>query len=368
MGWNVELVYGVSNADGEYDRITVNATRDRCAQARNYGLVNMVRIDWKGGDPIPTDPDDYEGWKNNFNQAVNALKGVATIFIVGNEPTIEPIRPVTENGKKKEYRGITSTQYAAAFNCLYAEKVTGAMYLAAGPAHCSEATPQGFDSEVDTVWLENASNAIMNLDGWALHTYGSPWFLYAYDYGLDRNCLSWCTDPTKDCSLSCGSHSPLTGDASFRRYRDQIKKIKTKWAKKPVYITETNTKGFGAGRPDDEIKPSASYVTGWNQKTYLEVRIYNSETNTSRDYWPRVMCLCWFVDSDRDSNWREYSLTKGATDGDTFPKLRQARSDFIASDTATGITESSRGEIGPETEREPKERPIGNNTLCGTVA
>ena len=80
------------------------------------------------------------------------------------------------------------------------------------------------------------------------------------------------------------------------------------------------------------------------------------------------MCWCWFVDSDRDSNWKKFSLTKGATDGDTYPKLRQARADFIASDTSTRLGESTRGEIGPDPERERKERPIGNNALCGTIA
>ena len=362
VGWNVETVYGVSNADGEYDRITVNATRDRCAEARNYGLVNIVRIDWKGGNPIPTNPDDYDGWKSSFKQAVSALKGVATIFIVGNEPNLEP-----EAG---DNHGITSTQYANAFNCLYGDsnKATDVMYLAAGPAPFAPSDPVVGAGEIDTDWLENASDEITGLDGWALHTYGSPWFRYAYDYELDRNCLLWCTDPTKDCSLSCGNHPGLVGDASFRRYRDQIKKIKTKWAKKPVYLTETNTTGFVADQQTNKGKPSTSYITGWNQKTYLEVRNYNSETNTSRDYWPRVMCLCWFVDSDRNSDWVEYSLTKGATDGDTYPKLRQARADFIASDTSTGLGESTRGEIGPDPERERKERPIGNNALCGTIA
>ena len=360
VGWNVETVYGVAKSDGTYDCNLVRSTRDRCAQARNYGLVNIVRIDWKGGDPIPTNPTDYDGWKSSFKEAVNALKGVATIFIVGNEPNLEP-----EAG---DNHGITSTQYANAFNCLYGDsnKATDVMYLAAGPAPFAPSDPVVGDDEIDTHWLENASDEITGLDGWALHTYGSPWLPYAETPGI--SCVALCIDPTLGCLFSCGNHdSRLKGDAGFRRYRDFIKKIKGKWADKPVYITESNTKGFLADSYNQPT-PAESYITGWNQRTYQEVRNYNSETNTSRDYWPRVMCLCWFVDSDRDSNWEKFSLTKGATDGDTYPKLRQARSDFIASDTSTGITTSSRGEIGPETEREPKERPIGNNTLCGTVA
>ena len=45
-------------------------------------------------------------------------------------------------------------------------------------------------------------------------------------------------------------------------------------------------------------------------------------------------------------------------------KLRQARADFIASDTSTGITEPSRGAMGPDPERVVAERSPGINTLC----
>ncbi len=94
-------------------------------------------------------------------------------------------------------------------------------------------------------------------------------------------------------------------------------------------------------------KPPAAGGTptaGWNQRTYQDVRDYNSETNTSRDYWPRVMCLCWFVDDHRnDNDWKEFALSNSA-----HAKLRQARADFKASDTSTGIVkvESS---LGPAT-------------------
>ena len=72
-----------------------------------------------------------------------------------------------------------------------------------------------------------------------------------------------------------------------------------------------------------------------------------------------------FVDDDRgNTDWPMFALSNGTT----YPKLRQARADFIDSDTPTGITEPSRGSIGPGWTREPKERPIGKNTLCGTIA
>ena len=75
--------------------------------------------------------------------------------------------------------------------------------------------------------------------------------------------------------------------------------------------------------------------------------------------------LMLFVDDRRDSTDRPmFALSFGAT----YPKLRQARADFIASDTATRITEPSRGGMGPDRERVVAERSPGINTLAGTIA
>ncbi len=63
VGWNVELVYGVSNSNGTYNGGEVAKARRHCVAARNYGLVNIVRIDWKGGSAVPTDSNEYTAWK-----------------------------------------------------------------------------------------------------------------------------------------------------------------------------------------------------------------------------------------------------------------------------------------------------------------
>ena len=165
---------------------------------------------------------------------MNALKGVATIFIVGNEPNLEP-----EAG---DNHGITSTQYADAFNSLYGDtsKVVDVMYLAAGPSAFAQSNPVVGAGEVDETWLANASSRITGLDGWALHTYGSPYLPYAHDYGVNQDCLALCSDPTKECSFECHDHNErqvLFGDASFRRYRQFMDAISPKWASKPVYFT-----------------------------------------------------------------------------------------------------------------------------------
>ena len=339
VGWNVETVIGVSK-DGTYNSGDVSAVHRHCENARNYGLVNIVRLDWKAGHAVPIDTNECETWKTYFNQAVNALKDVATIFIVGNEPTIEP--PGEPN------HGITSSQYADAFNCLYADKVAGTMYLAAGPAACSLSTPVGGDEEIDTAWLKRASDEITALDGWALHTYGAPYLNYA---GGDRRVL--CNHPSLICDIKRDPHrnTRLEGDAGFRRFRDYIEQIAGKWWAKPVYITETNTQGYNAKYydpdfdPDDpEVTgpPTENYIAGWNQRAYQEIRSYNRETNSSRDRNPRILSLCWFVDDYRgDDNWKEHALSNGAA----YPILQQARNDFKASDTSTGITIPWRGAI-----------------------
>ncbi len=355
VGWNVELVYGVSNSDGTYNSGEVARARRHCVNARNYGLVNIVRIDWKGGYAVPTVEADYVAWKRNFKRAVNALKDVATIFIVGNEPTIEP------------HNVISSSHYANAFRSLYADKVDGTMYLAAGPGVFSGTSAPTYEN--DLTWLGNVSNLIAaekdgergDLDGWALHAYGSPYHNYADKDG--RECGNApCDDPAAACRGKCGGHT-LVGDAGFQRYIEYIERIRGHWTRKPVYLTETNTKGFQGDKTADEIKPANSYVTGWNQKTYQEIRRYNRETNSNRDNYPRILCLCWFVDDNQDGNWGEFALSNSA-----HAKLRQARADFIASDTSTGITGPSRGAMGPDPERVVAERSPGINTLAGTIA
>ena len=356
VGWNVETVVGVTK-NGAYQRQLVDTTRGNCESARNYGLVNIVRIDWKEGHAVPTVEADYNDWKDHFFQAVNALKDVATIFIVGNEPTKEP--------------GMYGGEYAAAFDSLYGDvnKVAGVRYLAAGPAAFggwqipSEEVVNPNAYENDLTWLRRASEAIAHLDGWALHTYGSPYLDYA-DRDGDECVNALCDDPAVVCRPTCGGHT-LEGDAGFQRFRQYLEAIRTDWAHKPVYFTETNTSGFLSDQPRyaDKETPAQNYITGWIQETYQEIRKCNTECNSNRDNYPPIMSLCWFVDDNQNGNWGDYSLSNDAND-----KLRQARADFIASDTSTGITEPSRGAMGPDPERVVAERSPGINTLCGTVA
>ena len=361
--WNVESVIGVSTEPAGvggptvYNRGEVAVARNRCVRARNHGLVNLVRLDWKPNHAVPTDGRFLDSWKEHFALAVNALKDVATIFIVGNEPNIEP------DGEQDEYHGITSHQYADAFRDLYAEKVPGTMYLAAGPAFCALSNPEGQTSEIDTDWLESASNRIFerdgkrgNLDGWALHTYGSPYLPYASGGAL-------CDSATVECPIDEDDDrdSRLVDDAGFRRYRKYIDKIRGNWADKPVYLTETNTQGYNAKYydpawpADQQAKgpPSVHYVAGWNQTAYQEIRSFNFDKNPERADYPPVLCLCWFVDDDRSAEWGATEWDEHAlSNGSTHSKLQQARDDFKASDTSTGIVEVESA-LGPATAELP---------------
>ena len=344
VGWNEETVIGVTK-DGKYNSGDVTDVHSKCERARNYGLVNIVRLDWGSKKAVPTPSEGYTTWIQRFTSAVNTLKDVATIFIVGNEPTVEP------------EAGITGGEYAAAFNALYANKVPGTMYLAAGPAAWS-ITDRLAESEVDTVWLKTASSAIRDLDGWALHTYGSPYLNYAH--GVHR---LPCYTPDVPCPIEQDAHrrDVLVGDASFRRYRDYIEVIRRRWAFKPVYLTETNTYGYKHDFETPDATPAHSYIAGWTQRTYQEIRSYNSETNSNRLNYPRILCLCWFVDDDRaDTKWEEFALSNGAS----HTKLGQARKDFIASDTSTGLTDESRGRIPIEV---PDPRWPGVSELSPTI-
>ena len=103
VGWNVETVIALQTSGGSYDTNAVNAAVTRCTAARNYGLVNIVRMDWRPNHAVPTVSSDYQGWIDNFTTAVNSLKSVATLFVVGNEPNI------SDEGS------ISATAYADAF-------------------------------------------------------------------------------------------------------------------------------------------------------------------------------------------------------------------------------------------------------------
>ena len=126
---------------------------------------------------------------------------------------------------------------------------------------------------------------------------------------------------------------PSVARQAFVDMRTTLKKSEEIGAGKPVYITETNTQGFDAEGQTNGGKPSASYVTGWIQTTYEEIRRLNTEKNAVRNDWPRILCLCWFVDDNQDGNWGDFALSN-----DTSDKLSQARTDFKASDTSTGIS------------------------------
>ena len=164
-----------------------------------------------------------------------------------------------------------------------------------------------------------------------MHTYGGPYLDFAGETD-DSNDL--CSTATEICPISRDDHQPvdadLTGDAGFRRYRDFIEPLRKK---RPVYITETNTSGYKHDHPGfNKPTPVESYVNGWIQETYEEIRDFNGDHNENPVAWPPVLCLCWFVDSDRDPQWVSFALSN-----DRPTALQQARTDFKASDTATGI-------------------------------
>ena len=155
-GWNVEAVYGVSDLGARTHAL------DKATIARNDGLINIIRIDYRGGQAVPLGSGEYDAWADGFIDRVWDFSGVAPIFIVGNEPTIEPSS------------GTGAAEYGNAFNYLYARKGEmpgGTELLAAGPAAFSWDS-RGSRNFLD--WLEDMSNQLTGVDGFALHTYGDP--------------------------------------------------------------------------------------------------------------------------------------------------------------------------------------------------
>ncbi len=312
VGWNVETVIALQRFDPQtqewvYNESAVTGTGgalERCTAARNYGLVNIVRMDWRPGLAVPTGSGDYGAWKNNFNTAVNSLIDVATIFIAGNEPNVEG--------------SISAADYASAFDYLYSYKVQYTHYLAAGPSVWSY---------LDLDWLSSMAADLDATDGFALHSYGTPYMQWA------QSCSAMCDNPTQSCSFDCADPPPdptIPGDASFQRFRDYLAQISTsQWPNVQIYLTETNTHGFGSATSNDN-QPKDNYPTGWMQNAYAAVHGYN--TNRGQND-PRVLTLCWFVDDDTGNlDWEGYALSNTQ-----IGNLGNARSDFISSTTSTGL-------------------------------
>ncbi len=204
------------------------------------------------------------------------------------------------------------------FNELNAAKVQYTHYLAAGP---------GVWSCADLDWLSAMAAGLNATDGFALHSYGTPYEQWA------QSCSAMCDDPTESCSFDCADPPPdptIPGDASFQRFRGYLAQISTsQWPDIPIYLTETNTHGYGAASIDDET-PKDNYPTGWMQLAYTAVRDYN-ENRSGSD--PRLLTLCWFVDDPR-TGWEKYALSETGTGNE---RLVQARSDHINSNTSTGL-------------------------------
>jgi len=284
-GWNVESVYGVTDF-GARDYALAKA-----AQAKEHGLNNLIRIDASSGVAVPMNSQDYGHWADNYIARVHEFSGVARHFIVGNEPTIEP------------GSGTSAAEYADAFNYLYVrrgEMPVGTVLLAAGPAGFSW---DQRDNRSFLDWLEDMSNRLEGVDGFALHAYGDP---------------NECWDPRQPCSRNSWPF-----DGGFLTFREQIDRVAARWGgSKPVYITEFNTDTNGLGNHPD---PSQNYREGWINDAFDAVRSYNASRPGNR---PEVRSLCWFVDRD-DGPWGDFSLRQmsGARDdmaaefhhGENFP-------------------------------------------------
>lgn len=253
-GWNVEVIFSVDWCDGN-PNTDPGGVRSVATTARDHGLVNIIRVDYRQMVAVPANSSDFAGWANDFIECTSELNDVAQLYIVGNEPNIEG--------------GASAAHYAAAFNYLYSRKgemPAGTQLLA---TFNSPFTPPE--------WMSAMAGALTGVDGFTMHS-----------GGIRPNCQ----DPRQPCSFGGWNF-----DGGFRYYRDVIDQIPSKWWGKPVYITEFNTY---TGDPGSE--PQNNYITNWVNWAFQEVRSYNA-TRGSR---PPVRALAWFV--DRPQSWPKWSL------------------------------------------------------------
>ncbi len=244
-GWNVEGVWSSDTCLGD-----MAGVRSRLSAAKNAGLVNILRVDYRSMVAVP--PGAYDGWVNEFNNCISKTSDLVSHYIVGNEPNIEG--------------GITPTAYAAAFDYLYPRKVGGQLLA----VHNSPFT--------DPAWITSMASQLDNVDGFAFHTGGAR---------------PGCLDPRVACS-----YGGWTFDGAFRYYRSVIDAIPSTWWSKPIYITEFNTY---TGDPNSQ--PDTNYPANWANQAFEDVRNYNA----SRGSKPRVAALIWFVD-DAQGQWTRWSL------------------------------------------------------------
>ncbi|KFA92376.1 hypothetical protein Q664_15300 [Archangium violaceum Cb vi76] len=269
-GWNVESVLGTT--DGTW----INKSLTGARNAAGAGLRNIIRIDYRNYKAVPVSSAEYAGWANEFWSVANQFKneGLATVFIVGNEPNIEGCT--------------TASEYASAFNYLYshAGRPAGITLLAAGPATYSP-NPAGRNADGSCAWgagnfldwLGTMSNGLGAADGFALHTYG----------GSYEGCPS---EPSQACS-----RNGWPFDAGFQSYKQQIGRItKAGLNTRPIYITEINTDVQPGQYPD----PRDAYPADWINKAYQDVRNYNAANAN------RIKALAWFV--DRVDGWDSFAL------------------------------------------------------------
>jgi hypothetical protein len=253
-GWNVEVIFDVGWCDGD-PRSDPGGARAVSQIAKNDGLVNIIRVDYRQMVAVPPNPGDFGGWADGFIKCTRELNDLASLYVVGNEPNIEG--------------DIDAAQYAAAFNYLYSrrgEMPAGTQLIA---TFNSPFTPPE--------WMNSMASSLTGVDGFAIHTGGIR---------------TGCQDPRQPCD-----YGGWPFDGAFRYYRAVIDNIPSKWWGKPIYITEFNTYTGDKGS-----EPQNNYIGDWINKAFEDVRNYNA----TRGSKPVVRALAWFV--DRPQSWPNFSL------------------------------------------------------------
>ncbi len=244
--------------------------------AQGHTIICRIQPQWDFA--IPKAPDyDMADYLTKVTQAATVLSDTVHIWHVGNEMNLFA-----------EYDGdvLTPEEYVAAFvqirDAIKAVPSSlGEQIVLLGPV--SPGPADGFARHTDgSEYLARMCAAIdeTDLDGFAIHAYGAPWF-----------------------------PAPMARQDLLGGYLAQICVIEHYgFHDEPVYITEWN-RATSLSQPSDEAN-TAQFLHG----AFVDLHAWNQRPRAHP-----ISAACWFIYQYDDAVWNQYSLGYLHTIGDPGP-------------------------------------------------
>lgn len=308
-GYSVETTWVQNKTDWTDLRTAVQ-------NAAKGGFIPIVRLNWGPGYTVPN-VNDWESRKAFVAQckvAVQKLGDLCNIWIIGNEMNLAGEGGIAPDWYMKVFNGQDGVNCYDAIHGLQAKAVV--LMGPVAPNNPNTDWPGGpyshFYEKWKNYWWYLVNHAGTKVDGFAVHAYGGRENGQPGDTGYDPDARDDCnapydvTDPAIDV---CWGFNP------FMYFCNEV--ANKYGAKKPVYITETNT--------NQTTQPSDSYRAGWMQSAFEAMDTWN------KTHANKIKTLCWFVYSG-DIGWPFFSLQD---EGHAIMgNCRQAHDDLLATTKA----------------------------------